>query len=359
MEREKEKGTTFETQKRENQNKQKRSDWLFVVSSSKQYKKMEIESPFPNEVESFNNTEFFPDLVFVVPGMDEPLQLHKKILAKASTRIKEILKNNKGERLDWMFEVKNEMDKQALMKTLRFCYGETLSVGTRDGECCALIAAFSRLQVTCADEVIGKLKVFALEQARNDLEMGIELLKKCTCYGECCDGRTCTLNKELAKIVLTKDNMNEHFRDVVIDCLMELPPEYLEEVEFGEAHSQCSEFCLKAMYVRYHPDELTKEEKERMLGNCDWSKLSVNELRQLRLVDTANKDRVLMAYDKVLECCENEKEIMKRRVEEAENEVNRLKQLVSTTTKERDELKERVEKSEKTIEDMVTRNRLE
>ena len=353
------KGTTFETQNENETAKTNRKGVIGRLLCHHQSEKMEIESPFPKEVESFNNTDSFPDLEFVVPGMGEPLQLHKKILAKASTRIKEILKNNKGKRLDWMFEVKNEMDKQALMKTLRFCYGETLSVGTRDGECCALIAAFSRLQVTCADEVIGKLKAFALEQARNDLEMGIELLKKCTCYGECCDGRTCTLNKELAKIVLTKDNMNEHFRDVVIDCLMELPPEYLEEVEFGEAYIQCSEFCLKAMYVRYHPDEMTKEEKERMLGNCDWSKLSVNELRQLRLVDTANKDRVLMAYDKVLECCENEKERMKRRAEEAENEVNRLKQLVSTTTKERDELKERVEESEKTIEDMVTRNRLE
>ena len=69
---------------------------------------MEIESPFPKEVESFNSTDLFPDLEFVVPGMGEPLQLHKKILAKASTRIKEILKNNKGKRLDWMFEVKNE-----------------------------------------------------------------------------------------------------------------------------------------------------------------------------------------------------------------------------------------------------------
>ena len=57
---------------------------------------MEIESPFPNEVESFNNTESYPDLVFVVPGMDGSLSLHKKILAKASTMVKEMLKKQES-----------------------------------------------------------------------------------------------------------------------------------------------------------------------------------------------------------------------------------------------------------------------
>ena len=254
---------------------------------------MEIESPFPKEAESFNNTEFFPDLDFVVPGMDKPLQLHKKILAKASTRIKEILKNNKGKRLDWMFEVKNEVDKQALMKTLRFCYGEKMNVGTKNCECCGLIAAFSRLQVTCLDEVVAKLKHIALEVAKNDWCEGVRLLKMSMCYEECCKTNGCTLDKELARVVMTKENMIEHFKEVVDDCLMTLPSEYLDEAEYGSPHTECSEFCLRTRYMRIHSKEMSEEDKRVMISKCDLSTLSSQELKELRVTNLVDKDELL------------------------------------------------------------------
>ena len=285
-----------------------------------------------NEVESFNNTESYPDLTFVVPGMEGSLSLHKKILAKASTVIKKMLKDHPGEKLEWVFETKNEIDKQALVKALRFCYGETLSVGTRNGECCALIAALSRLQVTCLDEVVPKLKHFALELARNDLIGGVDLLKMCTHYEECCKAENCTLNKELAKIVLTKENMLEHFREVV-DCLMALPPEYLDEAEYGEPHTWCSEFCLRAKYVRWHSKELSEEEKHAMVTKCDWSTLNSQELRELRLTDIVNKDELLEAHEKALECCEIEKEERGQRAHEAETERDKLKELLKRERK--------------------------
>ena len=334
------------------------------------YRTMEIRSPFSNEVESFNDPESFPDLKFVVSGMGEPLQLHKKILARASTTLKIMLKDHPSDKMEWMFETKNEIDKQALVKALRFCYGETLSVGTRDGECCALIAAFSRLQVTCLDEVISQLSNFTLELARNDLIQGVELLKMSTRYEECCKTNTCTLNKDLSTIVLTKENMLEHFREVVDDCLMTLPLEYLDEAEYGEPHTLCSEFCLRAKYVRLHSKEMSDEEKHTMITKCDWSTLNSQELRELRLTDIVDKDELLKAHEKALECCEIEKEKEKTKMEqmkkdkekenqranEAERERDALKELLE---RERDTLKELLQKAEKANVEMIEKNRLQ
>ena len=320
---------------------------------------METESPFPNEVESFNNTESFPDLVFVVPGMGEPLQLHKKILAKASTTFKDLLKKHPGGQLEWMFETRNEMDKQALVKALRFCYGETLSVGTKSGECCALIAALSRLQVTCLDEVLPKLNSFALEQAKSDLGTGVELLKVCTCYEECCKSNAWTLSKELAKIVLTKENMFEHFREVVDDCLMTLPPEFLDEAEYGEPHTLCSEFCVRAKYVRLHSKEMSDEDKHAMIMKCDWSTLNSQELRELRLTNLVDKDELLEAHEKALECCENEKEKERMKKKEMKKDKEKESQRANEAERERDALKELLQKAEKTNEDMMENNCLQ
>ena len=313
---------------------------------------MEIESPFTNEMESFNNADSFPDLDLMVPGMEGFLTLHKKILAKASRTFKTMLKDHPGKKLEWIFETKNEMDKQALLEALRFCYGEELSVGTRNGECCALIAALSRLQVTCLDEVIPKMNIFALELARNDLIGGVELLKICVHYEECCKAETCTLNKELARIVLTKENMLDHFREVVDDCLMTLPPEYLDEAEYGEPHTWCSEFCLRAKYVRWHSKELSDEEKHAMVTKCDWSTLNSQELRELRLTDLVDKDELLGAHEKAFECCEIEKE-KERRGKVTEN------QRAKEAEAERDKLKELLQKAEKTNEYMMEKNRLQ
>ena len=313
---------------------------------------MEIGSPFLNDVESFNNPESFSDLKVVVPGMDESLSLHKKILAKTSTTIKEMLKKHPEGKLEWMFETKNEMDKQALVKALRFCYGETLSVGTRNGECVALIVALSRLQVTCLDEILPRLINFALEQARSDLGAGIEMLKMCTHYEECCKGDICPLNKKLAKIVLTKENMLEHFTEVVDDCLMTLPPEFLDEAEYGEPHTWCSEFFLRAKYVRRHSKEMSDEDKHAMVTKCDWSKLNSQELRELKLTDIVDKDELLEAHERALEHCEIEKEKERNR---KEKESQRAKE----AERERDALKDLLERERKTNAEMTEKNRLQ
>ena len=293
----------------------------------------------------FDNAEL-SDLMLAVAGLTRPLKLHKLILAKASGRVKSMLKGKGEQRVVWPFDTSKQVDRQAFVKALRFCYGETLSVGTKNGECISMIAALLRLQVTCLDEVVPKFIEFAMEEARNDVRVGVELLKMCTCYEEC-NTNVCTLNKELAKIIFTRENMVEHFREVVDDCLMTLPPEYLDQVEFGEPHTKCSEFCLRAKYLRWHSKEMSVEERQRFLGSCDWSTLNGQELEELRLVDFVDKDELLMAYEKALECCENEKEQMKMKIEQMEKDKEKETQRTNEAESERDSellsVEERVE----------------
>ena len=287
-----------------------------------------IISPYHNEVERFDNAESFPELELVVAGLEKPLQLHKIFLAKVSGWIKPMLKGKGEQRVDWPFDTSKQTDREALVKVLRFCYGETLSVGTKNGECIVVIATLSRLQVSCLDEVVPKLSDFVLEEARKDVSIGAELLKMCIHYEECCKKGICTLNKELAKIVLTKENMVEHFREVVDECLMTLPPEYLDQVQCGDPHTRCSEFALRMKYVRWHSKEMSRDEMQRILYVCDWSTLNSQEFRELRLADLMNKDELLEAHEKALEYLEIENErateMGKRIKREMEEKVDKI-----------------------------------
>ena len=247
---------------------------------------VEVVPPYHNDVESFDNPDEFPDLEFVVAGMEKPLQLHRRILAESSGKVKAMLNERRGLKLEWPYDTTKEVDREALVKALRFCYGETQTVGTKNGECIAMIVALTRLQVTCTDDVMTLLSNFAMDEAKRNLEIGVELLKACGGYKETSGTSQLTLDKKLAAILLTKDNMHDHYKEVVDECLMVLPPEYLMIAEFGEPHTRCSEFCLRTKYVRFHSKELTKEQKQAMVSKCDWSTLNSQELRELRLADT-------------------------------------------------------------------------
>ena len=174
-----------------------------------------------------------------------------------------------------------------------------------------MISTFSKLQVTSLNDVVSQLSTFIIQQTREDIVKGAQMLRRCVCYEECCDSNTCRLNQELAKVVLTKDNIFNHYREVVDECLMLLPPEYLTMTEFGEPHTKYSEFCLRTKYVRCNKS-MTKEEKRSFIGNCDWSTLNSQELRELKLVDIVDKDALLEAYEKALECSENERDKMEK-----------------------------------------------
>ena len=316
-----------------------------------------IISPYHNDVESFDNPDEFPDLEFVVGGMEKPLQLHRRILAHASIKIRAMLNERRGQRLEWPYDATKEVDREALVKALRFCYGETQIVGTKNGECISMIVALTRLQVTCLDDVVTLLSNFAMDEAKRENDIGVELLKACAGYKEMSGTSQLTLDKKLAAIVLTKENMHEHYREVVDECLMVLPPDYLMIAEFGEPHTKWSAFCLALRYIRYHSNELNKEQKQAMIAKCDWSTLNSHELRELRLADIIDKDKLLEAHEKALEYREIENEQtteMTRRIErKMEEKVNEIEKEKDEEMKRTEEMRRCAEVAEKEKEEKV------
>ena len=324
---------------------------------------VEVVPPYRNDIESFDNPDEFPDLEFVVAGMEKPLQLHRRILAHASETIKRILNERRGLKLEWPYDTRKEVDKETLVKALRFCYGETQTVGTKNGECIAMIVALTRLQVTCLDDVVTLLSNFKMEEAKINLEIGVELLKTCAGYKEMSGTSQLGLDKKLAAIVLTKDNMRVHYKEVVDECLMVLPPEYLMITEFGEPHTRLSEFCLITKYVRCHANKLTKEQKQAMIAKCDWSALNSQELRELRLADIIDKDELLEVHEKALEHCEIENEQateMTRKIErKIEEKLNEIENEKDEEMKRAEEMRRRAEMAEKEKDEKVKQAEME
>ena len=308
---------------------------------------VEIVPPYHNEIGSFDNPDSYPDCELVVDEKEKTKKLHRKILAQASGKVKAMLDEGRGTKLEWPYDTSDEIDREAMMKALRFCYGETQTVGTKNGECIAMIVALTRLQVSCLDEVVTTLSNFAMEESKRSLEIGVALLKTCVGYKEMSGTNQLTLDKKLAAIVLTKDNMHEHYREVVDECLMVLPPEYLDEVEFGEPHTRWSEFALRMKYVRCHGKKLTKEEKHAMVAQCNMSMLNNQELMELKLTDIIDKDELLEAHEKALEYREIENEqlrVMVRNMEEKVKEIEREKnEETKRAEKEKDEKEKQAE----------------
>ena len=295
-----------------------------------------VESPFKNNSSLFNNKDMFPDMEFVVPGLERPLLLHKGIMAKTSKFVEGLLKAketaNSGDpnKIEWPFDTANKADRDALVKVLRFCYDETMTVDAKGGELCAVIAAMCRLQLTCLQEMVAKLTQFAVEQSENDVNTGVERLKATQLYAECRNPNTVELDKALAAVVLTPKNINEHFESVVHNCLMMLPMEYLDMAEYGEAHTQFSEFSVRLQFVKEHGDALSKADQEMIMKKCDWTMLLSGELKELKNLNVVGQDVMIDLYNQVLENTERE----------LRNHV------LKNATKESDEFKERAEYAE-------------
>ena len=313
---------------------------------------------FSNNVESFDNDESFPDMKFTISGLEKPLALHKNILGRASQFVNKTLKcksltnsedNHLSQRrlsgwhpvswftdrstqrstetnknsedkdsIEWPFDTNNEVDRDALLKSLRFCYGETVSVGVKGGECCAMIAALFRLQVTCLDEVVGQLTDFAVKQATKEVKNGTQLLKDIQRYPECCESTKFNLEERLVKVVLTANNICESYETVVDNCLMELPEKYLDMTEFGAAHTKYSEFHVRAQYIIKHDEEMETSEKQEILKKCELTELYGRELRELEKLGIIESTTMIQTYQSVLEKMEKQRDAESQRAQKAE-----------------------------------------
>lgn len=160
-----------------------------------------------------------------------------------------------------MFGTNRKVDRDGLVKVLMFCYGGTVTVRARGGECCAFIAALYRLQVICTDETVAKVSGFIMNEATTDVRIGAKLLINMQQYPECTSASFCTLDQQLVKVILSKERMRSDYEIVVDGCLMKLPAKYLDVAQFEKAHTKLNEFTLRSRYVRYHSGSLNQREK--------------------------------------------------------------------------------------------------
>lgn len=270
---------------------------------------------------TFDNEDSFPNLTLVIQGLNKPLRLHKGVLCTVSKYIERVLKEKqiKGEddiKIEWMFDTAKEVDRQVVVKVLRFCYGESVSVGVKDGECCAMISIMKKLELICEDVMADYLISFARDETINDLKTGVELLKCVQRYQECVDKK---MDEMLASIILTKKNLMEHYDIVVGDCLMKLPSKYLDMVEYEEGHGEKSELEVRVRYIREH-EELGKEEKERIIKKCKWDDLTIQELKKLKQLDVVGVETLWDICEALFKCEESEMDKQKKEMAMIESE---------------------------------------
>lgn len=261
----------------------------------------------------FNNPESFPDMELVIRGLESPLLLHKGIMADKSKLMKRLLDAKRSDqsadanKIEWPLNTDQEVDRTALVKALRLCYGDKIDVCVDDREICAVFAALCQLEVTCLDEELKQLTALAVKQAKNDPIVGVRLLNETRKYSECCNGGICKLDLALARVVFTEKNFREHSESVVIGCLMKLPSKYLDVAEYGKSHSEYSEFSMRARFVK-EAVGLTDSEKREIMKKCDLTKLNGDEIKELRSLGVLQQDELIDLLFVVLKQTEKEKE---------------------------------------------------
>ena len=240
-----------------------------------------IESRWPNCISAFNS-EAFPGILLLVDGLPEPLRLNRAVLNSVSDLFfNGFTTDANSASIAWNFDTSRPLDRDALIKVLRFCYGEALNV--TPPEVCAVYATLERLRLADHGESASQLESKAVEVAEHNLEAGIQMLKNSAMYSECCQsrGRESFLEK-LARAVLTARNMSTHYDAVVHGCLMSLPPVALSKAEYGAPHTVQSEFAVRMLYVQQHAAELSREQQKELLLAVKRTELSSDEVERLR-----------------------------------------------------------------------------
>ena len=293
-----------------------------------------IRSPFPNVSHWLEDqtAQFYSDVDVVLAGDDKPLHLHRVCLGSASKvfdslfRLKESAHgklNTESHIVEWknVFD-SSEDDTYRIVfhKLLRFCYGSVLKLETN--ECCAALAALSHLDLTCREEMQQEIESYMINTAKNDVEEGLHMINECMKYEECHSEIRNRVDFELVKCVMSRKNLMEH-KVLCMDCLMTLPSEYLDVVEYSELHGKTSEFSIRRRYIEENKRRLSKEQQRAIMTQCRWEKLNNSELRELEETGLLGKDYMLEVYRVVQQKTEERCERLQKKCDELEK---RLKQ---------------------------------
>ena len=184
-----------------------------------------VQFNIPNNIKYFDNGESLPDVEFVIPGMNDSLHLHRRVLCMNSATLMSLFSgkanshcalNAKEHTIKWLDErtTSNIPYRNALMKWLRFCYGENQTFAPH--ECPAALALLCQLQLSCGEEVKAIIEKNMIEKAQKNLILGATMLVECaTTYCECHSDETNRIDLDLARIVLSPKSMKKNKKIVL------------------------------------------------------------------------------------------------------------------------------------------------
>ena len=292
---------------------------------------------FPNVIKTFNSDDPFQDVEFVIPGMKQSYNLQRSTLARTSLMLESLFKgencshckyNTETHRAEWLCEGTKTDDIccLVLVKWLRFCYGEDQTFAA--DECPAAIAVLYQLQLCCQNELKNDILQFMAEEAKKNALTGAGMLHDCVVV---C-ATTNLFFEELASIVLTHENMKNH-TTAVVGCLMDLPKEYLDLVQYSEGHDDLSEFSIRLKYLKYHDKSLSDVEKKNIIRSCNLGKLNSDELHELYMLG------MFSDYSFVVKCHEEtiaERDKYLSRVDEMGSKVEECMLVVKMVLREKE-----------------------
>ena len=144
----------------------KESDVTEAVQQS-----LTISSSFMNYIGTFDDMKTYPDVTIVIPGMENPLHLHRFVLSLVSKMFSSLFNGQTNPhckfiaesfRVEWM-EI-SETYRDVLVKWLRFCYGEDQTFSPE--ECPAALTVWFQLQLACKEDYGKLIKEYMVELSK-------------------------------------------------------------------------------------------------------------------------------------------------------------------------------------------------
>lgn len=253
-----------------------------------------IASPYPDNTAAFDNhtEDHFADVEVLLSQTDgeppRPLLLHRALLSRASSAFTALFRgevvgtvcyNAATRRVEGL---ESSVPGDVMVCWLRFCYGAPMHVEVRTAV--AALAALLWLRLKCSEcQLQQVLEDFIVRAAGHSIQTGATLLQQCVACPACISSSSSKdrVDHAVARCVLTRENLEAH-RDIIVDCLVQLPAECLDMAEYGEDHTECSKFSVMVAYLKHNSSRLTPDEQRRVLARVAWSELSARELGLLR-----------------------------------------------------------------------------
>ena len=293
-----------------------------------------VKSPYSANIHLFNSDASSPDIDFVVPGKGS-YRLHRSVLAPASSMLAALFETKQriygeddaeGRSITWIHDIEEEggagdegkakakfdieekrrIYRDVVVKLLRLCYGEDQTF--KPEECGAALAVLTQLALNkCETEIKEYMKLVA----KSDVATGVKMLEDCVLVYKVdrCGGKMKSFCEELAKIVMRKENVENHFEMIVTNCLMKLPHYFLDRniVGYGGAHGKMSEFNIRVNYVKCN-GSVDDGLKAEVLKACNAGELSSEELKEIEELEILKEEEMTELRERV----KKEEEIRKR-----------------------------------------------